>query len=422
MGITQWLAVAMIFVVIYGLIKRYETRLVLIGSGLVLCLISWDLIGGLDAFAKSMTNTSLVMAICSSMGFAFVARYTNADRSLVHYLASPIRGLGIFLVPVCTAITFFVNIAIPSAAGCAAAVGSTLIPVMLRAGIKPAGSAAAVLAGTIGSYLSPGTSHNPYVANMAHIDVMDFIAFHAPYSLLIGAFGVVGTLIFCIIFGDHKGDANAKVDESKLQKQDDFTPSPILALIPLVPITILVVGNLWCPFIKMGVAQAMVLGAVIALVVARANPQTFTKEFFAGTGKGYADVMGIIIAAGVFAAGLKSAGLIDTFVAALKESNEIARWGGSIGPFIMGVITGSGDAATLAFNETVTPHAKDFGMTIEGLGGLAFLAGAAGRTASPLAGVTILVSGIAMVSPIEVVKRTAIPMIAATIVCALIMV
>ena len=104
------------------------------------------------------------MAICGSMGFAFVAKYTEADRSLVHYLSAPIRGLGIFLVPVCTAITFFVNIAIPSAAGCAAAVGSTLIPVMLRAGIKPAGAAAAVLAGTIGSYLSPGTSHNPYVA------------------------------------------------------------------------------------------------------------------------------------------------------------------------------------------------------------------------------------------------------------------
>ena len=192
--------------------------------------------------------------------------------------------------------------------------------------------------------------------------------------------------------------------------------------VPLVPITILVVGNLWCPFIKMGVAQAMVLGAVIALAVARPNPETFTKEFFNGCGKGYADVMGIIIAAGVFAAGLREAGLIDVFVQSLKESNEIARWGGSIGPFIMGVITGSGDAATLAFNETVTPHAEDFGMSIQGLGGLAFLAGAAGRTASPLAGVTILVSGIAMVSPIEVIKRTALPMLAATIVCALIMV
>ena len=114
--------------------------------------------------------------------------------------------------------------------------------------------------------------------------------------------------------------------------------------------------------------------------------------------------------------------MIDAFVAALKESNEIARWGGSFGPFLMGIITGSGDAATLAFNETVTPHAKDFGMTIEGLGGLAFLAGAAGRTASPIAGVTILVSGIAMVSPLEVVKRTALPMLLAVIACALLMV
>ncbi len=423
MGITEWIAVLTIFAVIYGLIKRYETRLVLIGAGLFLCLISWNLIGGLNAFAKSMTNSSLVMAICSSMGFAFVAKYTGADRSLVHYLASPIRGLGIFLVPVCTIITFFVNIAIPSAAGCAAAVGSTLIPVMLRAGIRPAGAAAAVLAGTVGSYLSPGTSHNPYVANMAGMDVMDFIGFHMPYSLMVGAFGVVGTLLMCLVLGDAKGDKSARVDESKLQKNDDgFVPSPIRALVPLVPITILVAGNLWVPFLKMGVAQAMVLGAVIALAVGRVNPQTFTKEFFNGTGKGYADVMGIIIAAGVFAAGLKCAGLIDVFVSALKESNEIARWGGSFGPFLMGIITGSGDAATLAFNETVTPHAKDFGMTIEGLGGLAFLAGAAGRTMSPLAGVTILVSGIAMVSPIEVIKRTALPMILAVLACAILMV
>ena len=70
MGITEWVAVLVIFAVVYCLIKRYETRLVLIGSGLLLCLISWNLVGGLNAFAKSMTNASLVMAICGSMGFA----------------------------------------------------------------------------------------------------------------------------------------------------------------------------------------------------------------------------------------------------------------------------------------------------------------------------------------------------------------
>ncbi len=421
MNILSWIAVAVIILTVWALVKRWETRMVLIAAGLFLCIISLSPMSGLDQFAKSMTNNSLIMAICGSMGFAFTASYTQCDRSLVHYLASPIRGLGIFLIPVCTAITFFVNIALPSAAGCAAAVGSTLIPVMLRARIKPAAAAAAVLAGTIGSYLSPGTSHNPYVAKMANMEVMEFIGTHTYYSLMCGVILIVGTLIACFVLGDHKGDENARVDESKLQK-DDFTPSPIKAIIPLVPIAILVAGNMWVPAIKMGVAQAMLIGAICALIVGRCNPQEFSKQFFNGMGKGYAEVMGIIIAAGVFAAGLRATGLIDTFVAALKESNEIARWGGSLGPWLMGVITGSGDAATLAFNETVTPHAADFGMTIHGLGGLAFLTGALGRTMSPLAGVTILVSGIAMVSPLEVVKRTAVPCIIAVLACALLMV
>ena len=422
MTLTAWIALAVIIVTVWALIKRYETRLVLIGAGLLLCCISLDPMAALNQFAKSMTNNSLVMAICSSMGFAFAASYTKCDRSLVHYLAAPVRGLGIFLIPVCTVITFFVNIAIPSAAGCAAAVGSTLIPVMLRAGIKPAAAAAAVLAGTIGSYLSPGTSHNPYVAKMANMEVMDFIGFHSTYSLMCGAILVVGVLLVCLVLRDNKGDANAQVDESKLQKQDDFTPSVLKALVMLVPIAILVCGNLWVPAIKMGVAQAMVIGAICALAVGRCNPQEFSKQFFNGMGKGYADVMGIIIAAGVFAAGLRAAGLIDVCVDALKNANEYARWGGALGPWIMGVITGSGDAATLAFNEAVTPRAEAFGMSIHGLGALAFLTGALGRTMSPLAGVTILVSGIAMVSPIEVIKRTALPCFVAVICCALLMV
>lgn len=102
--------------------------------------------------------------------------------------------------------------------------------------------------------------------------------------------------------GDGKGDANAQVDESKI-KNEDFTPNPLKAIVPLVPITILVVGNMWVPAIKMGVAQAMLIGAICALVVSLSNPQEFSKKFFDGMGKGYADVLGIIIAAGVFAAG-----------------------------------------------------------------------------------------------------------------------
>ncbi|HIU83922.1 MAG TPA: C4-dicarboxylate transporter DcuC [Candidatus Aphodousia gallistercoris] len=424
MSLLEWLAVVVVLLSVYALVKRYETRLVLFTAGFFLCLVSLQPLEALNSFAKSMTNSSLVMAICSSMGFAFIATYTKSDRCLVHYLASPIRGLGIFLIPICTAITFVINIAIPSAAGCAAAVGSTLIPVMLRAGIKPAGAAAAVMGGTIGSYLSPGTSHNPFVADMAGIDVMDFIAYHAPWSLMCGAFVVVGVLVVCFLLGDHKGDSDAQAHVT--QKDDDFKPSVIKAIMPVVPIALLVTGNLWVPAIKMGVAQAMVVGAVVTLLVSialdRTNPQEFSKQFFNGMGKGYADVMGIIIAAGVFAAGLRATGLIDSFVDVLKHSNDIARWGGSLGPWLMGTITGSGDAATMAFNEAVTPHAPEFGMEIKSLGALAFLTGALGRTMSPIAGAMVVVSGIAMANPIEVAKRTALPCTAATIALALFMV
>ena len=424
MTLTAWIAIAVILVTVYCLIKRFETRLVLFTAGLFLCCIAMKPMAALDQFAKSMANASLIMAICSSMGFAYVVTTTGCDKNLVKFLAAPLNKLGILLIPATTIITSFINVAIPSASGCAAAVGATFIPVMIRAGIRPAAAGAAVLMGTFGSNISPGTSHNSVVAKIANMDMMDLISLHTPYSLAMVLIGAVGLTIVCLILRDNKPSA---------KELDDYYTSadhsggvehinPLKAIAPLVPLVILLLGNSCVPVIKMGVAQAMVLGAIFTLLVSWCDPQKFSKEFFRGMGNGYGDVMGIIIAAGVFAAGLRSAGLIDAFVTALKASNELARWGGSLGPFVLAVITGSGDAATFAFNEAVTPHALDFGMQVPNLGSLALISGSLGRTMSPIAGVVILISGLAMVPPIQLVKRTAIPMIVGVITLALIMV
>ena len=67
-------------------------------------------------------------------------------------------------------------------------------------------------------------------------------------------------------------------------------------------------------------------------------------------------------------AGLKSTGAVDAAISFLKESNEFVRWGATIGPFLMGLITGSGDAAAIAFNSAVTPHAVELGYTHVNLG------------------------------------------------------
>ena len=405
MTLLNWVAVVVVILTIAALIKRYETRLVLFTAGLVLCCVSLQPMTAFNAFAKSMTNGGLIMAICASMGFAYVSSYTKCDQHLVHLLSKPIRGLGIFLVPICTAVTMIINIAIPSASGCAAAVGSTLIPVMLRAGISPAAAAASVMMGTYGGVLSPGSAHNVYIAKISNMEIMDFIALHTPFSLVLYAIGIVGILVMCIIFKD-KGEATDNIQVNVDSKQEEIEhPNVIYAMVPLLPIVILVLGNSVLPVIKMGVAQAMVLGAILCLLITRANPQQFSKTFFNGLGKGYGNILGIIIAAGVFAAGLRAAGLIDTFIALLREANDIARWGGSIGPWFLGTITGSGDAATFAFNEAVTPHAASFGMDIPHLGALAFLSGALGRTSSPIAGAMMVVAGICQAHDRSVLHR-----------------
>ena len=70
MSIQSWVAIAVTLVTVWALIKRYETRLVLLAAGLFLCCISLDPMYGLDAMGKSMlTSKSLIMAICGSMRF-----------------------------------------------------------------------------------------------------------------------------------------------------------------------------------------------------------------------------------------------------------------------------------------------------------------------------------------------------------------
>ncbi len=422
------IAIAGIVVTIYLLIKKYETRTVLIGVGLLMSLLTLNPMGALDAFAKSMTSAGLIMAICSSMGFAYVMKYTQCDTHLVHLLTKPLGGLKFFLIPVATVITFFINIAIPSAAGCAAAVGATLIPVLKSAGVRPATAGAAILAGTFGSMMSPGSSHSAMISEMSKLTITEVNLSHAPYTMIAGAIGAVVLTLLALFFKDY-GDEHrqAYLSEQKEAESKFVKVNILFALAPLIPLVILVIGGTslqevsWLSWTKMGVPQAMLIGAIYGILVTRISPVKITEEFFNGMGNSYANVLGIIIAAGVFVAGLKSTGAVDSAIEFLKHSNEFVRWGATIGPFLMGIITGSGHAAAIAFNTAVTPHAVELGYSHVNLGMAAAISGAIGRTASPIAGVTIVCAGLAMVSPVEMIKRTAPGMILATLFLALFM-
>lgn len=411
MSLTLLFALFVVIATVWALVKRIETRLVLITGGLAMALFSLKPLVAFEQFDKSMTNSSLIIAICSAMGFAAAVSLTKCDVHLVALLTRPLKRLGVLLLPACMIVTGLCAVAIPSTAGLCAAVGPSMIPILIRAGFKPAISAAAIVCATTPALFNPGVAHNVFVAKLAGMEIMDLIGLFglplAGFSLAV----VVGLTLVCFLYGDYAMPAAGEPRETKLAENLPERVNVLYAIAPLVPVALLL-GTTLLTEVKMSVATAMILGTIYALAVTRANPVDVTKKFFDGMGKGYANILGIIIAAGVFAAGLKAAGVIDLLVAALVESNEWARIGGAFGPYVMGVLTGSGDAAAFAFNEAVTPHAAEFGMTIPSLGYLAVVAGSFGRLSSPLCGGLILVAGIAAVEPLEIVKRSAPVMLA----------
>ncbi len=417
-----WFAIAAIVLTVVGLVKRLETRMLLIVAGFLMCLAAGEPMKAFQAFVKGMTNGNLVPAICTAMGFAAAVSASKCDQHLVAAVAAPLKKLGGLLIPAATILTFLINIAIMSAAGTAACAGATFIPLLLRAGIRPAAAAAAVGGGTMtGLLLNPGCAHDIYVAKMAEMDLMAFIVYLAPYAVgLVLVATAINAAIMILKNRDHKADPSEF--KNVAQEPADFKVNYLKAIAPLIPLAILIVASVWFPKAGIDVVFAMIVGTAAIALITLMSPGELSKAFFKGMGSGYAQVIGLIVAAGVFAAGLQTTGAVGAFIEYLKHSNEFARWGASFGPFLMALGTGSGEAAIWAFNQAVTPSAASFGMQPEGLGLLAILAGQFGRTASPLAGCIIIVAGFAGADAMQVAKRLFPGMLVALVIAALVLV
>lgn len=284
-----YVGVLVVIATFYAIIKKYEARMVLFAAGLVMCLCAGNIQTLITSVSNTMVHKTLVPTICTVMGFSYVMKYTKCDKHLVTAISSVITKAKIILVPMAVLITWWINIPIPSAAGCSAAVGSILIPTMIAAGVHPAMAASAVMAGTWGSAISPGTSHNPVVAKLAGTDVMTVIMNEAPAAII----------------------------------------TSFIVVVCLTAISV---------FMKEGPSEE-------------------------------------------------------------RRQAYIA----------------SNDAAALAFNNAITPHAEQFGMTIMNLGSMAQMTGAIGRSMSPVAGAAIICAQLAGVNPMEITKRNGIPMLVGVI-------
>ena len=401
-----------------AIIKQFETRLVLLLSGLLMCFIGGQLGAGTTAFVKELTNPGLVPTICTVLGFSYVMEYTKCTEHMVYFISAGLKKMTKIIIPGAVIITFLINIALPTAAGCAAAVGALLIPALIRSGVHPAMAGSAIFLGTWGSALSPGLMFNPQVAQLAGEDVMTVIASFSMQAII----GIVVAAILLNIVAIVKKEHTGYVLQDANEEGKEFKVNYLYAIIPIIPLVLLVLGSKQVAVIpEISVPVSMLIGTAIGIIAVRPNVTDAVKKFFRGTGDGMCDVVGLMAAAACFTAGMQYIGLTSALIDGMKNSQQIAQIGAAFGPFLLAVISGSGNAAALAFNGAVTPHAADFGYGIMQLGSMAQLGAGIGRSMSPVAGAGIIIAGLAGINPMEMAKRNAVPCIIATVVIMLLL-
>lgn len=409
--------IILVVLTFWAIVKNYETRVVLMLSGLIMSFIGGNMMSSLDAFSKALVNESLTPIICVTMGFSLVLDMTGCSQHLIMAITKLLHRVKFIIIPATIILVWLINISLMSASGLAAAVGAILIPTLIKLGVKPAMAASTVLLGTWGSSVSPGNPFIVQVADLAQEDLMTIIQAFAPKAFICV---IVSSLILYAIAkitkeGVSKETAAEEAAEEEKEKTEKI--KPLYAIVPLIPIVVLILAS---PAVKIlpaiSITNAMFLGTAICFLVTRPNVKEFATSFFKGAGNGFASIVCLIAAAAMFIQGMNVMGLTKALIDAMASSAALAKVSATFGPFILAALSGSGNAAVLAFNGTVTPHAATFGLQIADMGSVVQATGNLGRCMSPVAGVSIICAKMAGVNPMELTKRNAIPCIVAGII------
>ncbi len=433
--------------------KGYAAAVLLIaGIFLLTCAVLFDLQPGIvlkkattgNAFfdiykvveqTMSTTLAGLGLSIMCMGGFARYMDTLSAGRALYDVVGGPLKYVKSPYLLACMGfiVTQIIGTAIPSAAGLGLMLMVTLYPVLIRAGVSRM-TAVCIIAASRFFDLGPGSANCMLAAKTSNIEWAEYflgwqLKIYVP--LLI-------TMLVAQYFTQKYWDSREGIDEGYAALQEQFRreqetslPVPkIYSILPLVPLFILLIFN---PVvigsfgykIKVGVPAAIVLSVIVSMIFEwirkRDGKETLAglKSFFEGMGKQFAVVVALIVAGQVFGKGLIATGSVDAMITATESSGLGVGFLVIVMTVIIGVVAflmGSGNAPFFSFASLVPSIAAKFGVhSADILLPLQTMTGF-GRTMSPVTGAIVAVSGIAGVSPFQVVKRNFIPLILCVIV------
>lgn len=372
-----------------------------------------------DTFSTRAAGIGLM--IMTVGGFAKYMDYIGASRSLVHLASKPLSMIRspYLLLAVSYIIGQLLNIVIPSAAGLCVLLMATMYPVLVNLGVSRL-SAAAVVATTPCLDLGPASGTAVFAAKTAEMDVADyFVGEQIPIAVVTMA-AISISHYFIQRYFDRKEGLEAKVLQTAPDYDKEELPPVIYALLPLVPIILVLVFSKLCiSSIKMPVVTAMIISIFLAMMmelIRTRQPKEVCKSiqvFFDGMGHLFATVVTLIVAGETFAFGLTKIGAIDLIVQGAQSSGF-----GAIGVTLVmtvivsmsAIIMGSGNAPFYSFGALVPDIAKGLSILPVSMIAPMQMAASIARSASPITAAVVAVAGVANVSPVDLVKRTAIPM------------
>lgn len=438
------LSVIVTLIVGYLIMKKYKPQTVLIVGGMILMFAGvWLGYGKILANPKQATGLLLFDAyefikqtlssraaglglnIMMVGGFAKYMDHIGASRALVKLTIRPLLKLKspYIVLSGCWILGMFLGLAINSASGLAMLLMVTMFPVLISLGVSRL-SATAAIATTLCLDWSPSDTGTILSATTAGLDpVIYWTSYQVKIAMIV--IPVVAVLHYLTQMYMDKRDGHV-VKPIELEKVEETDHTPIwYAVLPVIPLClILSFSDLWIKTIKMDIIKAMMIGVTCGMIFEYIRHKDLKKTFadiqifFDGIGLQMANVVTLIVAGEVFARGLVVTGTIDAVIHG-AESSGFGAAGMTLVMIaiiaICSIVMGSGNAPFFAFAALTPTVAEKMSIAPVFMLLPMHFAASAARAISPITAVIVVSAGMANISPFDLVKRTAIPMIGALI-------
>lgn len=440
--IESLLVLVVLVVVAYLIVKNYHPALSLIIGALVLLACAWMLghpiypagegtgFGLFDIFLKfkdtiiaQVSSAGIVIMIL--FGYSGYMNAIGANQMAVNFLVKPlmkIKRKSLF-VPVVFLIGNLMSLVVPSASSLAIILMSILYPMLASMGISSL-TAAGVIAMTATIMPTPLGADNVIAANTLGYDVLNYVVWNAKISLPSLLIIAVAQYFWQKYCDKKEGEAAyVSLNEEGLSKQKEFDVPKFYAILPILPLLLIVgvgIAGMFVKGITMDIFVLTFISFFIAVLVETLRLKSFKKvqdtavEMFKRMGQGFSQVVMLVVGGSLFTSAIQTLGIIDSIMASVEASSSagiVTTLIFSGATTLFGILSGGGLAMFYAVIELIPGIAEKAG--IDGILislPMQMIANLT-RTISPVAAVVMIVASTVGVSPIRILKRTSVPTI-----------